>query len=304
MGRLRHRNDGATPGGARILPVEPPTGTTSLARARQREARFLERFCHSARELGPIPHPNRSGTLRRWTAPVREERLVALRDLLESLRLHDRNLLERLPACGAARVHSRARGWWRRRPELTITAVTWSPWGELARSGRASSKAGLEELESLVRSARRSAAGHHVVGALSTTGWDAAVSEGPLVDGSTAVVLVDPLPSGGWKLHHQLPREYRELCRLFEPEDRSERDQRCLELLLADEELSIPGGHRDVEDLVAAYGVDSSVLARAVERAAACEVPLEWVRLDGRELVKRSRFVCASPRVGRMGSAC
>lgn len=212
-----------------------------------------------------------------------------LRDLLRSLGCFDRQILERLPSCGCVRVKSR-RGWCRRSSDVTVTAFAWSPWGELARQGRATRKASLDELESIVDDVRSSGPGLHVIGVLSTTGWESEAWSARLSDKCCSIVLIDPLPSGGWRTKHELPETAAPIRTLFEPEDAGDRDRRCLDLLLRDSDLSIPGGYREVEDLQREYGVSQDVLRTAVERARRRDVPLSWVTCDGRDLVKRDRF--------------
>ena len=291
---IAHSSSPSPKKGPRVTPLTPPDGAITIQAARRREELFLERFDRNLSRLGKIfsPAEKRSYTVRAGTLdPEIVDPYQRVVGVLKALERYDRALLESLPHDRATRYAFPAPGiFGRKKPKLVLAGIVRSPIEVLARVGGALEPLGREELLEAVHDHLRDPETYHVLGVLSTVGWEARLFEQPPRGENFSVVLIEPLAGGGWRLGDSLPKKMSEARTVFDPEEFGEKVSRTFYRIMEDAELSIPGGHVEVEPFLEATGVNREVLRAALEQVEQEDSRVRLTTIAGREILKRDRY--------------
>jgi hypothetical protein len=169
-----------------------------------------------------------------------------------------------------------------------IAAVALSPIEQLATVGGSARQLGEPDLARAIREQVRNRGAYHVIGVLSTVGWERALA--PPREDDLAVILVEPESGGGWRISHSLPEELAGLAVAFDPESLDEKVRRAFYRVIEHPELRIPGGHLEVEQFLGEIGLPREVLDLAMRQVTHEDSRLRIVTVAGRELLKRDRF--------------
>ena len=289
-----HRASQLQPRRPRITPIDPPSGAIDVLSARRREEHFLERFDRNVQRLTKIYNPiERKNYSVRASALDPEifdpyQRVV---EILKGLEKYDRSLLENLPHDRSTRYGFPTGGLFgRKKPKIVVAGVVRSPIEKLADAGYALGPLNREALLEAVHDTVKDHETYYVVGVLSTVGWDPHLFDKPPRGENFSVVLIDPLPGSGWRVHDSLPPKLAELRAIFDPEEFGEKVSRTFYRIVEDEELAIPGGHLEVERLLAETGVDRHVLDAALEQIQLEDSRIQRTTIAGQELLKRDRY--------------
>ena len=293
-GRTMEKRGSGISTGASVTPLRLPEGAVDVDEARRREECFLRRFEQNLSKFERIHSP-----LEKKTYAVRpglldpqvEDPYQRVVDLLKERGIYDRTLLERLPHDRSSRFTFPPPGLFgRRTPKLVIAAVAVSPIEQLATVGGSARRLGEPDLARIIREQVRHRGSFHVIGALSTVGWDEELLRSPPHQEELAVVLVAEDPGGGWRLSHSLPKELAGLAVAFDPETLDEKVRRAFYRVIEHPELRIPGGHLEVSEFLTEIDLPREVLDLAMKQVTHEDSRLRIVTVSGRELLKRDRF--------------
>ena len=293
-GQVMTENGSEVDRNANVTPLKLPEGAVEIDEARRREEQFLRRFEQNLSKLERIYSPleKKSYSIRAGMLdPQAEAPYQRVVDLLKEKGLYDRGLLERLPHDRCTRFSLPASGLFGRKPpKLVIAGVAVSPIEQLASVGGAVRPLGEPDLARVLREQLRHRGAYHVIGVLSTVGWDKDLFKAPPQQEGLALVLVQADGSGGWATSHTLPKELSALSIAYDPETLDEKVRRAFHRVLEHPELKIPGGHVEVEGFLAAIDLSRDVLDLAMRQVSHEDSRLKIVAVSGRELLKRDRF--------------
>ncbi len=280
--------------GASVTPLKLPEGAVDVDEARRREERFLRRFEQNLAKLERIYSPveRKSYTIRSGMLdPQVEDPYQRVVDLLKERGLYDRALLERLPHDRASRFTLPPPGLFgRRTPKLVIAGVAVSPIEQLATVGGSARKLSEPDLARVMREQLRHRGAFHVLGVLSTVGWEESLHRSPPHQEDLAIILVEEEADGGWRISHSLPKKLAGLAVIFDPETLDEKVRRTFYRVIEHPELKIPGGHIEVEAFLLEIELPREVLDLAMKNVTHEDSRLKIVTVSGRELLKRDRF--------------
>ena len=280
--------------GLDVTPLKLPEGAVSLDEARRREEQFLRRFEQDLLKLERIYSPleKKSHTLKPGALdPQVEDPYQRVVDLLKEKGLYDRALLERLPHDRATRFSLPVPGiFGRKPPKMVIAGVAVSPIERLAAVGGAVQPLGEPDIARVIREQVRQRDAYHVLGVLSTVGWDEEVFRSPPRHENLTTVLVQVDEKGGWSVSHALPKELSALSVAFDPETMEEKVRRVFYRVLEHPELKIPGGHVEVEAFLVDVDLPRDILDLAMRQVSHEDSRLKIVAVSGKELIKRDRF--------------
>jgi DNA-binding transcriptional MerR regulator len=279
---------------ASVTPLELPAGAVDIDEARRREEHFLRRFEQNLASIERIYSPveRRSYAIREGLLdPQVEDPYQRVVDILKEKGIYDRTLLERLPHDRATRFTLPPRGLFgRRMPKLVVAGVAASPIARLATVGGSARSLGEADLARVIREQMRHRGAFHLLGVLSTVGWEESLHRAPPHQEDLAVVLVDQAEGGGWRVSHSLPKELAALAMAFDPETIEEKVRRLFHRVIEHPELRIPGGHVAVDGFLAEVCLPRELLDRAMRQVTHEDSRLKIVTVSGRELLKRDRF--------------
>ena len=279
---------------ADVTPLKLPEGAVEVDEARRREEQFLRRFEHNLTKLERIYSPleKKSYTIRPGMLdPQVEDPYQRVVDLLKEKGLYDRALLERLPHDRCTRFSLPAPGLFGRKPpKLVIAGVAVSPIEQLASVGGAVRPLGEPDLARVIREQLRVRGAYHVLGVLSTVGWEEDLFRAPPQQEGLSLVLVQVDRNGGWSTSHTLPSELSALSIAYDPETLDEKVRRAFLRVIDHPELKIPGGHVDVEAFLVEIDLPREVLDLAMRQVSHEDSRLKIVAVSGRDLLKRDRF--------------
>ncbi|MFQ5653134.1 MAG: MerR family transcriptional regulator [Planctomycetota bacterium] len=277
-----------------VTPLTPPEGAITVDDARRREEHFLERFERNLAQVPRVFHPiEKKHYAIKPSAldPEVDDPYQRVVEVLKRLGNYDRALLERLPHDRSTRYALPPRGLFgKRKPRIVIAGIARSPIAELARLGGVLEPLPAGVLQDTIQEHLREPAAYHVLGVLSTVGWDPAVRATLPRGENFAVVLVEQTEGGGWDLSHTLPKKLHGLLALFDPEDLGEKVSRAFYRIVGHPELKIPGGHVPVENLIEELRVTRDVLDLALKQVAQENPRIQRTEVSGREILKRDRF--------------
>lgn len=291
MSEIRPSNGERAPS---VTPLALPEGAVDVDEARRREEQFLRRFEQNLSKFERIHSPAekktyavRPGTL----DPQIEDPYQRVVDLLKEKGLYDRSLLERLPHDRCTRFTLPPPGLFgRKSPKLVVSGVALSPIDQLASVGGAVRPLGEPDLARVIRDQVRHRGAYHVIGVLSTVGWDPELFRSPPHQEDLAVVLIERDEIGGWRLSHSLPKDLAGLAIAYDPETLDEKVRRAFYRVMEHPELKIPGGHVEVERFLEEIELPREVLDLAMKQVTHEDPRLKFVQVSERELIKRDRF--------------
>ncbi|MGE3165814.1 MAG: hypothetical protein AB7O52_12990 [Planctomycetota bacterium] len=278
--------------GLRVTPLQAPADATTPAAARTRERVFLERFQRNFERLTQVYSPVDRKTYPTKGVPgIADDPYPRLVEVLRHNGLFDPALLDALPHNRSLRYELPTGGWLRRaKPKVVVAATARSPLGELARLGGVLAPQGREPVQEFVNEQVRAPGAYHVLGVLSTVGWDEALWDQVPRGENYAVVLVEQRGGAGWRVEHSLPKELASILSLFDPEDLDEKVARTFYWVTQQPELKVPGGHLDVGRVSSLLGVTRSVLDLALQQIQREDSTLKVAQVGGREILKRDRY--------------
>lgn len=276
----------------KVQAVELPEGAVQREQATRREKRFLERFDKATDKIEQVYHPGEKryypfrGARRDFIDPYT---LVA--ETLRRLGIFEPALLDQLPHNRVLRYSLGGGGWIRKKkPKVVVCAAVQSPVEDLARFGGTVTPLGRGAVRAVVDEYVRDSSTFHVLGILSTVGWDADVTAAIPRGDNYVVLLIEETETGAWRVQHSLPEELANLALAFDPEHLDEKVLRVATWIQNHMELRIPGGHTDVERAVETLQVERIVFDRGVEQVQQEDGALKVETVGGREILKRDRY--------------
>ncbi len=278
----------------RVTPLSPPDGAVCTESARRREEQFLERFDRNLGRIGRIYSP-----LEKRTYPVKASSLdpeivdpyQRVVGILKALERYDRVLLDSLPHDRSTSYAFPPAGLFgRKKAKLVLAGIVRSPIEVLARAGGALEPLGREPLLEAVHEHLRGETTYHVFGVLSTVGWEPRLFDQPPRGENFSVVLIEPLTGGGWRLGDSLPKKLAEIRTVFDPEEFGEKVSRTFYRIMENAELSIPGGHVEVDPFLETIGVNREVLKAALDQVEQEDSRVRMTSVAGRDILKRDRY--------------
>lgn len=277
---------------ARVTPLEPPAQAVTPADARAREKLFLERFQRNFERLQQVYSPVDKKTYSvKGIVGMADDPYQRLAEVLRQNGLFDPSLLDSLPHNRSIRYEVPSGRFLRRKkPKFVLSAIARSPLGELARLGGVLHPQGRVTIQEVVAEHVRLPGVHHVLGVLSTVGWEEALRDQVPRGENYSVVLIEQSVTAGWRVDHSLPKELASLVALFDPEDLDEKVARTFYWAMEQPELKIPGGHLDLSRVSATLGITRAVLDRALEQIQREDSTLKVAQVGGREILKRDRY--------------
>ena len=204
------------------------------------------------------------GTL--WET-VAEDDSDALRALMASKRLYDRELLRQLPHNRRVTVHGfDRRFFWGRKRRGTVVASVLSPLDELLEGGDEPRPVGLNELTEHLRKITPRPKVSHVVGVCSTSGFTEEARTARHEYPNLTLVLVEPAAGGGWRLtaDEGTPAFVK---KMFDPEDaeqKIDRVRREIEVCSAD----LLTGGISAESIARRLNLPQQIVNAALEQVA------------------------------------
>lgn len=275
-----------------VTPVQPPEGAVTPSQARTRERLFLERFERNFARVEQVYSPlDKKFHSTRSVSPVADDPYQRVAEVLQKNGLFDATLLDTLPHNRSLRYEMPSSGFFgRKKPRVIVTATSRSPVGDLARLGGVLSPQGRTPIQEVVQDQTTGTEAYHVIGILSTVGWEEAVRERIPRGENYSLVLVEQMGAAGWRLDHSLPKDLESLLSVFDPEDLDEKVARTFYWVTQQPELKIPGGHLDLGRVGETLGITREVLDLALKQVQHEDASLKVAQVGGREILKRDRY--------------
>ncbi len=293
VGHIMLSGDSEPASGNRI-PAKVSPGAVDLDEARRQEELFLQRFENKLSKLSRVfsPLEKKSYAIKPGTLdPLVEDPYQKVVDLLKEKGVYDRGLLERLPHDRSTRFTLPPPGLFgKKTPMLVIGGVVASPIDQFVTLGASDQRLGESDLARVLREQVVSKDAYHVLGVLSTVGWESAVFRAPPRDDRLAVVLVQLSKARGWESSHSLPKELSALLEAFDPETLEEKVKRAFYRIIEHPKLKIPGGHVEVEEFLSEVDLPRGIFDQAMKQVTHEDSRLKIVQVSGSELLKRDRF--------------
>ena len=282
------------PANGNRVPAELSSEAIELDEARRLEELFLQRFENKLSKLPRIfsPVEKKSYSIKPGTLdPQVIDPYQKVVDLLKEKGVYDRGLLERLPHDRSTRFTLPPAGLFgKKSPKLVISGVVASPIDQFVTLGASDQRLGESDLARVLREQVVSKDAYHVLGVLSTVGWDDAVFRSPPRGDRLAVVVVQASPAKGWESSHTLPKELLPLLEVFDPEMLVEKVRRAFYRIIEHPKLKIPGGHVEVEEFLSEVDLSREIFDQAMKQVTHEDSRLKIVQVSGSELLKRDRF--------------
>lgn len=291
------------PGGSPASPADEgePAATTTLAAppravtirmARAQELAFVQRFKAKFERMGRVHCPldgkgYKAGP--REHSFDKEDRSGEVVELMKSLRIYDRTLLDSLPLGEAREFRVFQRGLFGRGDlKVVVRALVISPMDDFVRQRWSHRKLGVLEAKRALEELELPDGVFHYVGILSTSGWDLAGPEQIPGRPNLLACLVESTGEGSWKVHLVPDDRWGGVEQVFDPETEEEKVERVR--LLIERQVRPKGEFIILSDLCDDLDVSRGLVQVAVDQLLSEDGELALMDLSGREILKRSRL--------------
>lgn len=263
-------------------------------RARQLEARFLDRFRAEMASIREIYHP---GEQRYYAATgvrvMERDASDVVRRLMERLGRTERGLLAAMP-CDRGVRYEVAQGslFARARVKVVVAAQVISPLQELLAADATDAPIGAGVTREAFESIVREPDAFYYVGLAATTCFAPEVVASPPAAGNALLALAEPAGATAWRLHLLEPERWKGLAGVFDPEREDEKVSRCRAAIEALSDVQLRGGHVLLEDLYRALPFPAAVVDEALAALTGPAGDGEWLVRDvgERRILQRARF--------------
>jgi hypothetical protein len=171
-----------------------------------------------------------------------------------------------------------------------IAGVVKSPIEPLARLGGVLDPLGTSAVGAAIREHVGPDGVYHVLGILSTVGWEKSILERVPRGENYSVVLIEQADNGGWRLEHTLPKKLSNLLTVFDPEEFGEKVSRTFYRIIEDSKLKIPGGFVQVDQILEGMDVNEEVFSVALKQVEQEDPRIQLTKVKGRKILKRDRY--------------
>jgi hypothetical protein len=204
--------------------------------------------------------------------------------LLASKQRYDRELLKTLPLNRRVEVRGFEKrfGLWKRGTGVAIASVI-SPLGHFAAPSGNPPPIGLAELMEHVRRLVRDTKVPHIIGVCSTTGFTEEARMARIEMPHVTVVLVEPEPRGGWRVHGSDRDIDPRLVKIFDPEGPKQKVER-VRRVLQERSADLLTGGLSASSVAEKANLPEDTVRRAFEALAESDPEMRVMREDG-ELV-------------------
>lgn len=269
----------------------PPEGVT-IRMARAKELAFSQRFKTQFERLGrvhcPIDGKGYKAGPREHTFE-KEDRSGEVVDLMKSMRIYDRGLLDSLPLGEVREYRVCQRGLFGRGDlKVVVRAVVLSPLDDFLRQRWSTRRLGILEAKRALEELELEEDVFYYVGILSTTGWDLTGPEQIPGRPNLLACLVESEGEGSWKVHHVPDDRWGGVEVVFDPETEEEKVERVR--LLIEHQVRPKGEFIIISNLCEDLDVSRTLVQHAIDQLVEGDGELELVDMGGREILKRSRL--------------
>lgn len=223
-----------------------------------------------------------------WWQTVRDDESDALRAMMASRRMYDRELLKQLPHNRRVVVYGSERRWllWNRKTRVAVASVIAPLQHLLSPESKQAPPVTLGQLTDHVRKLVGDTKVPHVVGVCSTTGFTTEALASRLDTPGVTLVLVAPREGGGWTVNAAGDDVPEDVLKLFDPEATSRKLARVREEIEACSADLLTGG-LSARAVAARTGLPEKLVAQAVKQAANQDAELRVTRRAGEVLLYR-----------------
>ncbi len=193
-----------------------------------------------------------------------------LRALMAGARVYDREKLKTLPHNRRVVVHGYRRKWWfgKQKTGVAIASVL-CPLESLVTGGaKTPPPIDLPELHDHVRKLVSDPSVEHVIGVCAPSGFTEAARQGRIELPNVRLVLTEPAPGGGWKVHSPDDELPEAVLALFDPEADTEKFERVAKEI-EDRSADLLTGGVSASSMASRLALPKELVMRAIERAAA-----------------------------------
>jgi len=269
----------------------PPEGIT-IRMARAKELAFAQRFKSQFERLGrvhcPIDGKGYKAGPREHTYD-KEDRSGEVVDLMKSMRIYDRGLLDSLPLGEVREFRVFQRGLFGRGDlKVVVRAVVLSPLQDFLRKRWSTQKLGILEAKRALEELELEDGVFYYVGILSTSGWKLDGAEQIPTRPNLLACLVESEGEGSWKLHYVPDDRWGGVEVVFDPETEEEKVERVR--LLIEHQVRPKGEFVIISNLCEDLDVSLNLVHDAIQQLTAADSELELIDMGGREILKRSRL--------------
>ncbi|MEK7757424.1 MAG: hypothetical protein AAB385_09480 [Planctomycetota bacterium] len=211
-----------------------------------------------------------------------------LRALMAANRIYDRELLKSLPANRRVALLGFERRWWfgKRRTGVAIASVL-SPLNHyVSSSDRPAPPIGVSELVDHVNRLVGDAKVPHIIGVCSPSGFTEEARRTRLDIANTAVVLVEPDGSGGWRTTAAGDAVDPRLLKIFDPEGAKQKVDR-VRRLIEERSADLLTGGLSASSVARAVNLPEDVVRQGFDQVAATDPELRVSKKDGEFLLFR-----------------
>ncbi len=281
----------ATPAPAPEASPAPANGIT-IRMARAKELAFAQRFKTKFERLGRVHCPidgkgYKAGP--REHSFDKEDRSGEVVDLMKSMRIYDRALLDSLPLGEVREFRVFQRGLFGRGDlKVVVRAVVISPLQDFLRKRWSTKKLGILEAKRALEELKLEDGVFYFVGILSTSGWKLDGAEQIPTRPNLLACLVESEGEGNWKLHHVPDDRWGGVEVVFDPETEEEKVERVR--LLIEHQVRPKGEFVIISNLCEDLDVSRSLVQSAIDQLIEGDGELELIDMGGREILKRSRL--------------
>lgn len=282
--------DASAPAAPEASPA-PPEGIT-IRMARAKELAFAQRFKTKFERLGRVHCPldgkgYKAGP--REHSFEKEDRSGEVVDLMKSMRIYDRGLLDSLPLGEVREFKVCQRGLFGRGDlKVVVRAVVISPLEDFLRKRWSTRKLGILEAKRALEELELQDGVFYYVGILSTTGWNLEGPEQIPTRPNLLACLVESEGEGSWKVHHVPDDRWGGVEVVFDPETEEEKVERVR--LLIEHQVRPKGEFVIISNLCEDLDVSRSLVQNAIDQLIEGDGELELIDMGGQEILKRSRL--------------
>lgn len=218
-------------------------------------------------------------------------------------RIHDRHVAAELPQGRGFVIRSFARMFlfWKKLQSVTIASVI-APPEPLLKGDPSPPPVTLAQLGSHVRSLLSDLRAPHVIGICSPSGFEDSVYRAPLDIPNVTLVLIEPTPTGGWKVSAPGRPADERLLKLFNPENVSQKLDR-VRREIEDRSTDLLTGGLSAASMASRLELPAKLVQQAFDAAAKADPELRVSRRAGDWLLFRGAAVFSGEEDGSMSVA-
>jgi DNA-binding transcriptional MerR regulator len=273
-------------------PTTLPGDAITIRMARAKEMAFSQRFKTKFERLGRVHCPldgkgYKAGP--REHSYDKDDRSSEVVDLMKSMRIYDRGLLDSLPLGEIREFRVFQRGLFGRGDlKVVVRAVVLSPVEDYLRQRWSNRRLGALEAKRALEELDLREGVFHYVGILSTTGWDLGGAEQIPSRPNLLACLVESHGEGSWKVHLVPDDRWGGVEVVFDPETDEEKVERVR--IKIEHQVRPKGEFVIISNLCEDLDVPRSLVQNAIDQLLEEDTELTIIDRGGREILKRSRL--------------